>query len=163
MSGIIAAAAVVVVSTATSLHYQNRAAQQSRAANRKAARIEAVQAQRNRARAIAENRVNAAQVEALGANQGLSSSSGIQGALGSLGSQGAANEQFANVLDQLNMARMQDLSRAGANTNRANTATQIGSAVASIAGAAGGGGAKVKTPAAQDYAIGGSLGPTVTL
>lgn len=135
MSGFVAAAAVTaVVATGVSLYEQNAARTDQKKANRKAARIEAVTGARNRAKALAENRVTQAQIFALAGNTGTQGSSGVQGGLSALGTEGASNLAFANQVDTLNAQRLKAAGRADSASNVASLAGQVGSIGFNIAG-----------------------------
>jgi hypothetical protein len=134
MSGFVAAAVTAVVATGVSLYQQDQAADAQKKANKKAERIEAVTGARNRARALAQNRVAAAEVFALSANNGTSGSSGVQGALGSLNTQGASNLAFANQVDTLNAQRLRLAGKADKATATAGMATQVAGIGFNIAG-----------------------------
>lgn len=134
MSGFVAAAVTAVVATGVSLYSQNESREEAQKANRKAARIEAVTGARNRAKALAENRVTQAQVFALAANNGTQGSSGVQGALAGLGSEGAANFAFANQVDSLNAQRLKAQGRSDSASALAGTAGQVASIGFNVAG-----------------------------
>lgn len=110
MSGVIAA---VAVGTAISIGFQIDARNKTKQANRKAARIDAIQRQRERTRALAENRVNQAALSAQATNAGIQGSSGVQGSIGSFQSTAAANFNFAQSIEGLSAQQQRLLSSAG--------------------------------------------------
>lgn len=131
---------LAVAGTAYSVREQREARQDQRKANARARRIEAVRSQRERARALQANRINAAQVFAQAGNAGVGGSSGVQGTLGALGTQAATNFSFANMLDTLNQQRLQYLDSAEGHLVRSNYGQTVAGAVPGIARVAGVGG-----------------------
>lgn len=125
MAGIITAAVVGVAATGYSLYEKDRARSKQKRANKKAERIEAIQAQRSRVQAIRQNRIQASQVTASAGNSGLLGSSGVQGSLAGLASEAAANLSFTNQIDALNTQRQGLLNRAGQNIANADISDSI--------------------------------------
>lgn len=130
--------AVAVAGTAYSVHEQRQARKEQRQANARAARIEAVRGQRERARALQANRIASADVFAASANAGVAGSSGVQGSLASFGTQAAVNFNFAEQVDTLNQERMRFLDRADAASTRAGYGSQVAGLATSLYGLRGG-------------------------
>lgn len=120
--------AVAVVGAGVSAYQQNEARKETRRANNRAARIEAIKAQRERTQALRQSRMQSASILNQGAGAGLAGSSAVQGALGSLGSQTASNFQFTNSVNTLSAQREAALSRAQNAQNIAGIAGTISSA-----------------------------------
>lgn len=129
MAGIVTAAVATVATTAFSAYQQSRAASKQRKANRKAQRIEAIQAQRERVQAVRQNRIAASQAQAQAGNSGLLGSSGIQGGIAALQTQAASNLSFTNQIDALNTQRQGLLESAQGNLKIAGISDAIGGLV----------------------------------
>lgn len=123
----VAAAVVSAIGTGISAHQQNIAGKDARAANRRAARIEAIRAQRERTAAFRQNRLEASRVAAVSASEGTLSSSSVQGALSAQGTQAASNIQFANSIDSLNQQRQRLI-------EHASRAQQFGETAVAVSG-----------------------------
>lgn len=130
MVGIVAAAVVTAGAAIYGVVEQRKANKETRRANERAARIEAIRGQRERVSAAAQNRQLGAEVFAQSAAAGVQGSSGVQGALASLSTQGAANQNFAQTIDQLNQERLSFQRRADGAAGRAAIAGQVSSAAA---------------------------------
>lgn len=129
MAAIVTAAVVGAVSLGYSAYQGEKARKEQRKANAKAERIEALASQREKASALRQNRIRAAQITASAAASNLTGASAVQGSLASLFSQEASNGAFTNQVDTLNAQRLQYLNRADSYEGRAT----LGSAVARVA------------------------------
>lgn len=103
-------------------------------ANKRAERIEAVKAQRERVQALRQNRISAANALAQGANAGVATSSGVQGAIGALGSETAENVSFAGQVDALNQQRLDYIQKGQSAAAKAQTGASVASLGFKVAG-----------------------------
>lgn len=125
-------AVVAIASTVVSVSQQNKARKETRRANNRAARIEAIRAQRERTQALRQSRVQSANLLNQATVGGFAGASGVQGAQASLGSQTASNFQFTGAVDTLSAQRNALLGRAQSYQSNAQFASTIGSAATSI-------------------------------
>lgn len=132
-----AALAVVGIGAALFGGSQQRKARKAQeAANARSQRIEAVRSSRARVQAIRQSRFQAASVQARAGSAGLSSASGVQGAVAGLGSDLASQVQTSQAIDTLSTQRMGLLSQAARFQDRA----AIASSISGLAMGAGGSG-----------------------
>lgn len=128
-----------------------RSADAAEAANERAARIERIQAQRQRVQALRTARIQLGQAQQLGVNSGVSGqgfeSSGLSGAVGAFQTQLASNFNFTDQLNTLSMQRMnllaesERLRNAGLRRQQQfGQVLQIGGQLASMFAVPGGGG-----------------------
>lgn len=129
MVALVAAAVVGAGSLLYSAYQGDKARKQDQQANARAQRLDQLRGQQERAAALRQNRVQAAQITAMSAAANLQGSSATQGSLAALFSNQANNINFANVVDELNRQRLELIGRADSYAGRA----QLGGAVASVA------------------------------
>lgn len=136
-----AAAAAIAIGTAVSVVTSNEARQEQKHANDLAARADAVKAQNATAQMLQQNRINAAQVFAQGANAGVGTSSGVMGATSALGTQGAVQLNFMNTVNDLNQQRLAAIQKAenyNAYGQYGNTLSSLGKSYFAGGGTMGG-------------------------
>lgn len=126
--------AVAVIGAGVSAYQQNEARKETRRANNRAARIEAIKAQRERTQALRQSRMQSASIINQGAGAGLAGSTAVQGSLASLGSQTASNFQFTNSVNTLSAQREAALSRAQNAQNIAGIAGTVSSTAMNFVG-----------------------------
>lgn len=129
MVAVVAAAVVGAGALGYSAYQSSKARKEQKRANARAERLDQIRSQRERAEALRSNRIQAAEITAMGAAANLQGSTAVQGSLAALFSNEASNLNFANVADELNRQRMQYLSRADSYAGRAS----LGEVVAGIA------------------------------
>lgn len=130
----IVAAVVAIAGGVYAGSEQHAARKEQKQANEKAQRIEAVKSQRERARAIQANRVNAAQVFAQAGNATLGTSSGVQGTVGAGATQLAGEIATAGQIDILQGQRLGHQSRADDRLTRAGYGQQVSNFARSYGG-----------------------------
>lgn len=130
-----AALAVVGIGAALFGGSQQRKARKAQeAANARSQRVEAIRSSRARVQAIRQSRFQAASVQARAGSAGLSSASGVQGAIGGLGTDLASQVQTSQAIETLSTQRIGFLNQAARFQERA----QFASALSGAAMGAGG-------------------------
>jgi len=87
---------------------------------------------RARSKALADNRIQSAQVAALGENLGVGLSSAVQGAIGSASSTTFGNIGFQQQLENLDQKRLNALDKANSFKSNANTFGAFASVTATL-------------------------------
>lgn len=122
--------ALALVSIGTTVYTQieaRKAQKEEEKANKKAARIEAIKGRNERANALRQNRISAAEIFAQAANAGVQGSSPVQGAIGSLNTRSADAFRTSAGIDQLEQQRIKAITSAQGHQSNIDTATAVGS------------------------------------